>query len=477
LLEDSSAISSALGYLDPIFQDYPFSEAPDILLSESLISLSSLAFQTTWLSVARHHAIRGSLKKAIEEFQALISLLTRHLAIVCSSNNRKHQSIYFEKSCLTIMYSLVELIKISISTGGERNALTSSLLFILKFINPSNFKANLDVSKILLQAKPGPASIVRLGDVLLDSYDINPNSTTLDEIEKTYLAAIEAESGSSTIETLSWYKQALIERYVEKKQETKAPVTTSKTGAKAPAATVKEAVPAKGAPVVKPSPTKPPKKSTAAKPTPPKPVLGKSKVAPLAAMSKAAPVKATETPNVEKKEPIAAVIPEIQTTNHFSPSSEARIGLARTYSRISPNDPRIEEFYNQALTLDPLNSDIYIELSEKYEKEKAFEKAALLFSSYPFTQTEDVPTQEELYIHGEISRLFVKTGRLRDPALVRSLIAVGRSGGVRCIEKYTEEMDKKGDACAELMQVYAGIGRKDVMDPDMVTFFRARFWL
>jgi tetratricopeptide (TPR) repeat protein len=484
LLGDPSTVTIGIEYLDPIFQDYSVSGFTSGLLAESIISLSSNSFQAAWLTAARAQAAKGSLTKAREECQALISLLTRHLGIYSSAlKNRRHvNTIYFAKSCTIIVYSLVELVKIAISTKGNSKGLSTSLSFLLNFMEEKlDSSCRIEVCRVLIQADSAdPSTISNLGSALLGKYDEDQN-IDLEEIEKTFLASIDAEYGLPSIESRGWFVQAVSERYAEKKLDATPP--TSKVAAKtAPAASSKKSIPAKGAPVPskktivgvksattpsKPTATKP---VAISKPAAAKPASGKSKVAPL-------PTK-TPPKSIETKEAAAVTeLPVIDKKPLFTPLSESRLGLARVYQRKDATDPRIEEFYNKALELDPLNSDIYIELSAVYENEKNLEKAAHLFASYPFSALESATSQDELYIHGEVCRLFVKTGKLRDPILIRSLIEVGRNGGIRSIERYTEEMDKKGDACAELMEVYAGAGRKPKDDADMITFFKARFWL
>ncbi|KAI9090049.1 hypothetical protein DFS34DRAFT_377584 [Phlyctochytrium arcticum] len=139
---------------------------------------------------------------------------------------------------------------------------------------------------------------------------------------------------------------------------------------------------------------------------------------------------------------------------------------------------RTTAVYSQAIAANPTHHDAYIELAPILEKHVSLAASADLLTSYPFvgTNPSESPLEADLYIHSEINRALIKLKRFRDPALTRGLIAEGRRGGLGGLEKFVQELDKAGENKV-LMDVYAGVNRKALEDPDMQAFFKARYWL
>ncbi|KAI9009453.1 hypothetical protein BC832DRAFT_551269 [Gaertneriomyces semiglobifer] len=172
-------------------------------------------------------------------------------------------------------------------------------------------------------------------------------------------------------------------------------------------------------------------------------------------------------------------------------NSEPLLGLARALSRrltysdeTRPADwetersillKKIESLYQRVVTLSPDNHDAYIEFSSFLEAHLSLEAAADVLARFPFDEGRDA-SQDDLYIHGEIARAFMKLKRYRDPVLTRSLIAEGRAGGIGVLSKYVEQLDQAGESQV-LMEVYAGVNRKRIDDPDLQAFFKARYWI
>ncbi|KAJ3292997.1 hypothetical protein HK104_004842 [Borealophlyctis nickersoniae] len=270
------------------------------------------------------------------------------------------------------------------------------------------------------------------------------------------------------------------------------------TAISAPKATTKQVTPKAAGDVKSPALAPPPKAqpssmTSRSKPTPttkPGPAVGSSKVK--ASPGTAATKDAAVSP--KKEAPPAALPSETPATQPAAPTLrlyESRLGLARTLSRrLPPNikgDPEQSEpvlsevikYYREAIALSPYHHDSYIELGSIVEKHVGVSAAADLFLSFPFpnidTQT-GVPSQDDLYLHGEVTRLLMKEKRYDDPGLLASLIAEGRAGGIKGLSKYVDALDAAGKS-KTLMALYAGVNRKHLDDPDLVSFFKAKFWL
>lgn len=492
--------------------------------------MGSALFQKAWLASAKTHAGLGRLEKAQNELSALASLLARHLAETCTGRHRL-TSKFFAQSALILVNTLLELLKLEKSRDSPIQNVKSSILFLLGQLSESldeEKKAEIDldghrigVFRVLVCAERyNPYNTARLGSALLEKYDRSQKQTeaTLMEIETVYQCSIDSEthsrasvdarlSGHDWFQT-EFYHERSTTSVTDKKEKRPVvgkmpPATKSQPNTKsAPAPSKSKPVIAK-APVVKASPVKAKPTTVTAKPasnqakTP-----GPSKAAPSAAAKAQAPkptpgvmkpAPASSGPNIKTHVPDKSVNPsenatlsvEAPSNNEpvIQPLSESRLGLARVYSRLSvcqgskKVDPRVEKMYLEALGVDNSVQDVYIELANHYEHtEKNIEKAADILMKYPFDSGDSV-SQDQLFLYGEIARIFVKIGRFKDPILCESLVALGRAGGTKAIEMWVEAMDKSGDCAKELMHIFASIGRKSVEDPDMQAFFKAKFWI
>ncbi|KAJ1562005.1 hypothetical protein HK096_002482, partial [Nowakowskiella sp. JEL0078] len=168
------------------------------------------------------------------------------------------------------------------------------------------------------------------------------------------------------------------------------------------------------------------------------------------------------------------------------------LGLARTYSRrltLYANS-RLEvpvylnnatKYYQETISVDPYSPDAYIELAALLEQYTSRELACNVYAQYPFPISADnwqrkLPMQDDLYMFGEIARLFVKEKRFEERGLVISLVWLGRTGGVSLVQGFVDSLDSLGQSRI-LKEIFAGINKLTVDHPDMQAFFKAKFWV
>ncbi|KAJ3087682.1 hypothetical protein HK102_010511 [Quaeritorhiza haematococci] len=188
--------------------------------------------------------------------------------------------------------------------------------------------------------------------------------------------------------------------------------------------------------------------------------------------------------------PTAAPAPVIKSTK---PYYQPRLGLARVYAlqltqlastkeeeKKKELVSQIRRWYQGAIKVCPGKHDPYIELGTVLEKHEGVEAAAEVYSSFPFELSAKCKKQQQreddLFLHGEITRTLVAAKRYKDEKLIRSMIAEGTARGMRCLEKYVNVLDAANES-KTLMKVYAGVNKKSVDDPDMVAFFKAKYWI
>nr|KAJ3421248.1 hypothetical protein HK105_004110 [Polyrhizophydium stewartii] len=204
-------------------------------------------------------------------------------------------------------------------------------------------------------------------------------------------------------------------------------------------------------------------------------------------ISVAAPVAGTDAPQ-------AAVSKATRLKCH--------LGLGRVLARMlqiecddkkaaPPNlADRVEDIasnFKTVIALDPKNHDAYIDLGGLLEKHVSCDAAADVYGSFPFPQGTAPPSQDDLYLHGEVTRTFMKLKRYRDSRLLVSLIAEARALGIRSLSKYTDLLDNAGESKV-LMELFSAVNNKSVDDahmlfisgvhqPDMVAFFKSKYWI
>ena len=367
---------------------------------------------------------------------------------------------------------------------------TSKALIIENCISALKFIVSLDNKHL--------QHVINLGNKQLELFEINGSRNDLNDAKCTFMAADFLENGVDEsvqfIESQNWWKAAVIDRYSD--VVVPDPILV-KTGTKAAS---KAALKAPSKPLKAPS--KAPVKS-APKETPKEPEYVKTtKAATSAPKSKAAPVKSAAKADVKPTEKAKALSsnksaikesekspdpPPPKAIDEQKPVEKAPIlkcfeiqwGLAKSYrlllessDNLSKQDLLIntEKYYRQAINISKKQHDLYIELASVLEQ-SSLESALNVYTMFPF---DSECSQDDLYIHGELVRLFVKLKKYSS-ALEKSLIELGRFNGVKSIEGYLTKIDNDNQT-ALLKNVYAGINRKSIDDPELKAFFNSRGW-
>ncbi|KAI8620103.1 hypothetical protein BC830DRAFT_630115 [Chytriomyces sp. MP71] len=173
------------------------------------------------------------------------------------------------------------------------------------------------------------------------------------------------------------------------------------------------------------------------------------------------------------------------------PLYDTHIGLARAISRKlgfledtgGSKSPEllvlldsITMHYKTAIGIDLSGHDAYIELGALLERKVNIRAAAELYATFPFPDLGDRdPGQDDLYLYTELGRCFMKEKRYKEPLLMTCLIAEGRAMGMPNLAKYVEALDAAGESKL-LMAIYAGVSKKSIDHPDLLPFFKSRYW-
>ena len=239
---------------------------------------------------------------------------------------------------------------------------------------------------------------------------------------------------------------------------------------------------------------------------------GSSKVAPVktstAKKDTSTPVSKAQNEKNNKSRPVTASNSNAITSNTDSDKNvitpkknltdselfHSRVGLARALNRelIMLDEKKIKStssleyekildkvkcYYSQAIDILPQSHDAYIELGAILEKRISIAVAADLYSKYPFKPIDDeTPSEDDMYLYSELSRTFMREKRYKDPMLLKSLTAEGRAFGLTSLTKYIEALDNAGESKL-LMNLYAFVNKKPVDHPDLVPFFKSKFWI
>ncbi|XP_002731401.1 uncharacterized protein LOC100373099 [Saccoglossus kowalevskii] len=180
------------------------------------------------------------------------------------------------------------------------------------------------------------------------------------------------------------------------------------------------------------------------------------------------PAKEEEKPKEEVKQAVPSNVPLNKMT--YLP----RLGLARILVKDDSTDTaEIQMLYNDVITMAPGVHDAYIELGEILVKKDPVQ-AVDVYAKFPFPEGDS--SFDDAYIHGEIVRLLMKAEKYDDPRLEKHMIAWGRVMGIGALEKHVDVLDSKFKTKL-LMNVYAGVNKKNVDDSDMQAFFKFKMWL
>lgn len=464
-------------------------------------------------------AVFGYLEETlcIAQQQLLLSYLSATNASMTTIHNQPHR-------IAQILISLLNVINnISVKDKGTVLDTLENILKTLVWICPNN--ANFMSALGTIQLKQHEYSPVYQNDSqkLKDAENCLVMTIDLEESPGIVMAKNVQDQLVSVAEEFKLFKPALpaVAKPVAATTATKStaapakavpatkPAAKSTTAAK-PAAPAAKAAPAPAkkaapAPAKAPAPVKPAPQANKAVAKPPAPAAAAKTTTP----AKPAPAKATTTPAKPTapeqespqeptpsptQQPATILTPEITqllpiTTSTTTIPATTRLNLARTLSKhldtaTTPLTalPKIITTYKSVITHSPTLHDAYIELAniiETYQKD--LQTTLNIYTSYPFTpltnEMNSKPSQDDLYLHTEIVRIIMKLNDYKNPSLITSLIAQGRAGGIACISKYVEMLDKNAENNQVLMKVFAGVNRKSLDDPEMVTLFKNRYWM
>ncbi|KAJ3074433.1 hypothetical protein HDU99_001735, partial [Rhizoclosmatium hyalinum] len=300
-----------------------------------------------------------------------------------------------------------------------------------------------------------------LGKAQLDQIDGNPafskSSQKLQESIESFEAAVVLESGvgpDDAAASTTLKKVQAQDWFTELKKEMEFWAVNSKPKEVKPAGPIKGAAagkkgaaPVKAAPAAK-SVAKP--AVPAAKPAPAKPAAGAKGVA-------------APAPKTQGKDAVEKSSSRPTSSKPGAPSATAKKGSTGklTDKNSSPKSSKT--------ALAPLGSLL--------ERKISIRTAADLYATFPFPELKnDNPNQDDLYLFSELGRCYMKEKRYKEPLLKECLIAEGRVNGMPALAKYVEALDGAGESKL-LMAVYAGVNKKPVDHPDLVPFFKSRYWM
>lgn len=151
----------------------------------------------------------------------------------------------------------------------------------------------------------------------------------------------------------------------------------------------------------------------------------------------------------------------------------ARLGLARALSRTEDTLKDSQGTYEEVMQMAPQVHDAYIELAEILIKVDPL-AAVDVYCRFPRSGNED--SFDDAYLSGEIVHILMKHEKFDDPRLCEHTVVYGRVMGIGVLEKYMETLDAKFKTSL-LKNIYAGVHRKDVDDPDLEAFFKFKCWI
>lgn len=314
------------------------------------------------------------------------------------------------------------------------------------------------------------AYLCKLGEAQLDFFDMTQDTNALFEAEFAFLQAIASETKTCNIQAIkkrAWWVKRNNEISKILSESLPSKNTPQKPNTKSTALISKKLV----------SASLPTKKETA---TIAVDSLSKSKKSPTKAVaerkSKAAPTDKRSAPIVPveiDKTSLPTSGSECSDTQKYPAykSYQSRLGLARVYVRMvgtpeARKYDKIIEIYQSAISLYHSDHDVYIELGEILEKHSSSAEAIDLYSKFPFTEP---PSQDDLYLHGEIIRLLVKSKQYSDVRLLKSMIAQGRVNGMKSLSATVELLDSASES-KQLMALYASVNQKPMDD---VQYFKS----
>lgn len=489
---------------------------PIVALYENILSFSHPGFQAVCNSFFKALVLQGRYNDAITLYSDMLYMVPEEIR-----NVNRRSNAYKELFQILYLY-LKELLFILPRVTEDVQWMSLRLSSIRDTLLPltNNYQSGIDLTKedisfletitrALVYISPRtPSYLCALGQSQLNQFDKNPlfdrSLSKLDEAKVSFTMAIASEAASeiltpdASIQAQSWYKdlQKWIDRLNALEKERLAKVTkkpaAGKTTDTKKGVGVKGAAPATKATTTAKAPIgKETVKTTAgkdtAKPASSKPVAVKTtnatapKTEPTVANKKGATGNTGAIKSAAKEittnadEPVVSDKMVIDRTKQITKLYASRIGLARTLARMltlsqESKDGKatqsilseISQWYREAMTLEPKTHDAYIELGSLTEKYVNTTASVDIYSSYPF-DVSAVASQDDLFLHGEVSRILMKEKKFKDPRLAASLIAEGRAMGMRSLAKYIEILDAANESQL-LIKVYAGANGKPETD-------------
>ena len=177
------------------------------------------------------------------------------------------------------------------------------------------------------------------------------------------------------------------------------------------------------------------------------------------------------------------------------PNPQARLGLARLLKQKQQDskDARncettkteIEKLYHEVIKMAPSLHDAYIELGELLAPTKPLD-AIDIYCQFPFAGPDTTATTnnseeqnggfDDGYLYGEIVRLLMRQEKFDDPRLQHYMIKLGQILGFTTLDRYVSILENKLKYNKLSCEVYAGVNKKSVDDPELKQFFRFKCW-
>uniref|UniRef100_H2YZP1 Uncharacterized protein n=1 Tax=Ciona savignyi TaxID=51511 RepID=H2YZP1_CIOSA len=202
---------------------------------------------------------------------------------------------------------------------------------------------------------------------------------------------------------------------------------------------------------------------------------GRGAATPTAASSNTKCDKET-TPS--KPEANTSTSPTAQTPGKPAPINRvthlARLGLARALARTDDEKPNARIRYEEVIKMAPDIHDAYIELADLLVRSDPL-AAVDVYCSYPSSQAAE-DSFDDAYLSGEIVSILMKHEKYEDTRLVEHMVKWGRVMGIGVLEKYMGILDSKFKT-EMLKNIYAGVHKKAVDDPDLAAFFKFKCWI
>jgi tetratricopeptide (TPR) repeat protein len=432
------------------------------------------------ISLYTGYKILKKYKEASIIIQDQLYMISNWLGYAPKSSNAY---LHLVKMLLSIQCHFIELCKLFPALCTNVDAIAENLLNIGNqlFEQKSSFTTQviLKVSQKLVKYHLKSIFLASLATSYLELFDQTSNTAQLKNAWTAFIAAKSLEldptrTNISEIESMEWWKELETIEKLGKSIIKDIPVKQAKPTAN-PVKNLK-ATPSKVSPVTKPIAAK-----GKTNPTPSKKV---SKVSPSKIISSEKainPVNETAVPAIDSSKLDSRNTP--QTIRNY----QICFGMAQTLLRIiqlkstkiateivgETEDQirqQIIQLLQDTIALKPNFHDAYIELGNYYIGTKQPLDAVKIYVTFPFSE---VPSQDDLFLHSEISRILLKEKQFNHKDLPRSIIAEGKANGIKSISDYIEKLDNAGESKL-LMKLFCAINCKRADDVN-ISFNSGRY--